>query len=99
MLPEQQTQREALKSAIVEIDKLMTILDATKLQIKDIISNAKEDTGVKISHIRKLAKLYHEQNADMLLAETEETVASYEILFESETEQQEQIEEGEFDFE
>jgi uncharacterized protein (UPF0335 family) len=78
MIPEE---KKKIANAIKELSDCMTRMDAERDLQKDIIQVTHEDTGFDKKKLRKLASIYHKQNAVEVRTETDEVFELYEELF------------------
>lgn len=80
VIPSDPKTKQAIKSAVVEIDNSMTRIDAERARIADILVGMKEKTEVPGSFIRKMAATYHKQNMDEQLVAFEDFEALYDVI-------------------
>ena len=73
--------KQKLASVIKELSDSMTRVDAEKDLQKDIIQVTFENEGFDKKKLRKLATMYHKQNAVEVRTETDEVFELYEELF------------------
>jgi uncharacterized protein (DUF342 family) len=70
--------RKTLKNAMIEIANSHTRIAAERDQIKAICEHVKEEIQVAPKTVRKLGKIYYNQNLTALVGETEEIAELYE---------------------
>ena len=66
-----------LKDAIKEISASWTRIEAERDFVKDVIDRMQEEVDVPKKEVRKLAKIYHQQNLDQVKEEFEEIELAY----------------------
>lgn len=74
-----------IKDACIEISASMTRAEGEKIYQKEAIVALAEETEVPKKYLNKLAKLYHKQNRDQVVAEMESTDAFYDRIFTQES--------------
>lgn len=75
--------KKRLHGAIKELSDSMTRVDAEKDLQRDIIQTTFETLGVDKKKIRKLANIYHKQNAVEVRTEAEDVFELYEEIFQN----------------
>lgn len=73
--------KQKLASVIKELSDSMTRVDAEKELQRDIIQVTFENEGFDKKKLRKLATMYHKQNATEVRTEAEDVFELYEELF------------------
>lgn len=73
--------KQKLASVIKELSDSMTRVDAEKDLQRDIIQVTFENEGFDKKKLRKLATMYHKQNAVEVRTEADEVFELYEELF------------------
>lgn len=77
IIPSSESDRKKIFSAIKEISDSMTRIAAERDLMKDIIDNLKEEFELPTKPLRKLARVYHEQNLTAVQTENEELEELY----------------------
>jgi uncharacterized protein (UPF0335 family) len=73
--------KQKLANVIKELSDSMTRVDAEKELQRDIIQVTFENEGFDKKKLRKLATMYHKQNATEVRTEAEDVFELYEELF------------------
>ncbi|BAU40134.1 hypothetical protein [Ralstonia phage RSP15] len=81
-LPNDLAARARLKNGVQELIDSFVRVSAEKDLQKEIIAAISEDTGVKKTHIRKLANMKFKDNKDKVAAQTDSLTSAFEILYE-----------------
>ena len=77
ILPSNNADLLKLKDAIKEISASWTRVEAERDFVNDALSRMQEEVDVPKKEIRKLAKIYHQQNLDEVREEFEEIELAY----------------------
>lgn len=80
-VPNNPTDLKALRQMITEASNHKTMIESNQEAIKEIAESAKDQFEMKKSHFNKLVNLYHRQNVEQFVGETEEIKDAYDSLF------------------
>jgi hypothetical protein len=70
-----------IKDACQELSASMTRCEAERDLQKEAIKQLAEDTEVPAKYLKKVVKLFHRQNRDMVEAENDSTTELYDKIF------------------
>jgi len=79
VVPSSPDDRQKIRSAIEEVSNSMTRIEAEQDHIKAVLTMIEEQYEIPKKHARKLANVYHKQNADEVVSE----MNAFEILCEA----------------
>jgi hypothetical protein len=71
IIPSSPEDRKRIKGAMEEISNSFTRIEAERDFQKDALAALEEDVGVPKKYLRKMARIYHQQNMSQLLTEME----------------------------
>ena len=82
IIPSSPEDRKSIKNALDEISNSLTRIGAEKDLIKDILALAKveEDQEIPKKYMRKMAKIYHQQEFALFQQETDDLETLYETV-------------------
>lgn len=71
IIPSSPADRKRIKGAMEEISNSFTRIQAERDFQKDALQSLEEDVGIPKKYLRKLARVYHQQNMTQLMNEME----------------------------
>jgi archaellum component FlaC len=77
ILPSNDVDLQKLKDAIKEISASWTRVESERGFVNDALNRMQEEVEVPKKEIRKLAKIYHQQNLDQVKEEFDELELAY----------------------
>jgi archaellum component FlaC len=77
ILPSNDADLQKLKDAIKEISASWTRVESERGFVNDALNRMQEEVEVPKKEIRKLAKIYHQQNLDQVKEEFDELELAY----------------------
>jgi CBS-domain-containing membrane protein len=77
ILPSNDVDLLKLKDGIKEISNSWTRIEGERQFVKDALDRLEEELDVSKKDVRKLAKIYHQQNLDQVLEEYQEIEVAY----------------------
>jgi archaellum component FlaC len=77
ILPSNNVDLQKLKDAIKEISASWTRVESERAFVNDALNRMQEEVEVPKKEIRKLAKIYHQQNLDQVKEEFDELELAY----------------------
>ena len=80
ILPTNPEDRKRIKKALQEISDSYTRISAERDLIKDVVEFIAEEFKLPKKHINKMARVFHKNNFDTEVAESEDFQALYETI-------------------
>jgi|TARA_Y100000389_G_scaffold48997_1_gene44575 hypothetical protein len=71
IIPSSPEDRKRIKGAMDEISNSYTRVEAERDFVKDALESLEDDVGIPKKYLRKLARVYHQQNMGQLMSEME----------------------------
>ena len=78
IIPSSPADVKRIKDCIIEISNAMTLIQAQKDFIKEVVESCCEDVEIDKKHLKKMSTIYHKQNLSEILGEIEVVEALYE---------------------
>lgn len=80
IIPTSEEDRKRIRDAMEEISNSYTRVEAERDFVKEAINNLAEDVDVPKNILRKMARIYHKQNMQDVVAEVEDIEALMESI-------------------
>ena len=80
IIPSDPNAKDAIRSAIKELDASMIRVKAERDLQKDILQNIQDKVDVPKKYIKKMATIYHKQNLQEVKAENDDLETLYEAV-------------------
>lgn len=80
VVPSSTADRQAIQKALQEISASLTRIDGEKDLIKDILTTIEDKQNIPKKYMRKIAKIYHNQNFNEVQQEQEDLETLYETV-------------------
>ena len=80
IIPSSPEDRKSIKNALDEISNSLTRIGAEKDLIKDILAKVEEDQEIPKKYMRKMAKIYHQQEFALFQQETDDLETLYDTV-------------------
>ena len=80
IIPTADSDKQRMKGAMDEISNAYTRIEAEKDFIKEAIISLEDDVGIPKKYLSKMARMYHKNNVNEVVAEIEDIEALLETI-------------------
>ena len=80
IIPTSDSDKQRMKGAMDEISMAYTRIEAEKDFIKEAIISLEDDVGIPKKYLNKMARIYHKNNMNEVVAEIEDIEALLETI-------------------
>jgi len=80
IIPSSDADKQRMKGAMDEISNSYTRIEAEKDFIKEAIISLEDDVGIPKKYLSKMARIYHKNNVNEVVAEIEDIEALLETI-------------------